>query len=119
MNTANLTFEQGVMTGAGIIAIFLVILLLLKPWRRAFFSGAHVPLSYIIGIRLRGNSPDFLIEAYIELVKGGISIPLGHIECIYIQNKYTIKTPHDLAKMALTFHENQQNESQTSGMKSG
>ena len=110
MNTADLTFEQGVMVGAGGVAAVLVILLILRPWRRAFFSGAPLSLAYIIGMRLRGNSPDFLIDAYLELVKGGAQIPMDHVECIYMKYKSKIRTPHDLAEMTLTIHENQQKE---------
>lgn len=107
MNTANLTFEQGVMVGAGGIAMVLLILLILRPWSRAFFSGASLPLFYIIGMRFRGNPPNLLIDAYIELIKSGIKIPMDHVECIYIKYKSKIRTPHDLAEMCQTIHENQ------------
>jgi hypothetical protein len=110
MNTANLTFEQGVMVGAGGIAACLVILLILRPWRRTFFSGAPLSLAYIIGMRLRGNPPDFLIDAYLELVKGGLRIPMDHVECMYINKKFQITTPHDLAQLCLEQHNSQAKE---------
>ena len=108
MNTDQLTFEQGVLAGAAVVGAVLAGLLILRPWRRAFFAGAPLPLGSIIGMRLRGNPPGFLIDAHIELVKGGHQIPMEHVECIYMKCKWSITTPHDLAKMALEAHRNMQ-----------
>ena len=111
MNTADLTFTQGVMVGAGGVILVLFVLLILKPWRRAFFSGAPVSLLYIIGMRLRGNSPNFLIDAYVELAKGGIRMPIDHVECLFMKYQYQIRSPHDLARMCQERHEYEQKQS--------
>jgi len=108
MNTANLTFEQGVLVGAGGVALFLFILLVLKPWLRALFSGARISLIYTLGMRLRFNPTDFILDAYLELSKGGYKIPIEHVECLYMKYKYELKIPHDLAVRALAVHMNMQ-----------
>lgn len=110
MNTTNLTFEQGLLVGAGGVAVVLIVLLILRPWRRAFFSGAPIPLATIVGMRLRGNPPNFLINAYLELVKSGVTAPVDLVECVYMKHRSEIRTPHDLAELSRTIAENQRNE---------
>jgi len=106
MNTTNLTFEQGVMVGAGGVAAFLFALLVLKPWFRAFFSGARISIWYALGMRLRFSPVDLLLDAYLELAKGGFTIPIAHVEAIFMKYKSKIRTPHDLAELCQTIHEN-------------
>ena len=105
MNTAELTFEQGVMAGAGGVAAILILIFILRPWRRAMFSGAYLPLGYIIGMRLRGTPPCLLVDAYIELIKRGNQISMDVVECLYLQHKLKIRTSHDLAKICLAVSE--------------
>lgn len=106
MNTADLTFEHGVLVGFGALAGLLIFLYILRPWRRALFSGAPISLATIIGMRLRSNPPNFLIDAYLELIKGGIVIPIDHIECVFMKYRSKINTPHDLAELSKELHEN-------------
>ena len=79
--------------------ILYFVVLILRPWRHAYFSNAYVPIAQILGMRLRGNPPDFLIDAYIILKKSDVAAPIGYVEVIYINNKNRVTTPVELAEL--------------------
>lgn len=101
MNTEQLTFEQGIMVGAGGVFALLLLLLVFRPWIKAALSACPVGLMNIVGIRLRGNPVNLLIDAHIILCKSGHDIHMGIVECAYINNRRKIKTPEDLAEMTV------------------
>ncbi len=101
MNTEQLTFEQGVTVGAGSVFMLLLLQLILRPWIKAILTSCPVGLMNIIGIRLRGNPVNLLIDAYIILRKSGHDTAMGVVECIYINNRLKIKTPEDLAELTV------------------
>jgi len=116
MNTADLTFEHGVLVGASVVLILFIVLWILRPWRRALLSEAPIPLMTIVAMRLRSNPPNFLIDAYVELAKGGIMMPIDHVECLFMKYRHQLNSPHDLAKLCQEIHENmKKNTGQPSG----
>ena len=99
MNTEQFSFEQGIFVGAGGVLIFLCSLLLIRPWLKAILSGAPISLAAILGLRLRGNSPTLLADAYVTLVKMGVSVDIQEVEVVYITNKTKASTTDDLVKL--------------------
>ena len=89
----------GVAAGAGAVLIIQVVLFLLRPWVKAFFSSCPVSLLTILGMRFRGNPPGLLIEAYIVLAKSGVNAPLDVVEVVYIANKTKARSPDDLVTL--------------------
>ena len=86
---------------AGVLLIFCLVLLiafsmLVRPWMRALLSGEPVALFSIFGMRLRGNPPNLLIDAYIVLRKRGVDTTISEIENTYIDSKTRIFNYADL-----------------------
>jgi uncharacterized protein YqfA (UPF0365 family) len=106
MNTANLTFGEGVMVGAGGVIIFLFLLLFLRPWIRSILCGAPVSLATIVGMCLRGNTPMFLIDVYLSLQKSGLQIPIHAVEACYVANKGKIRNIQSLVNLVPEYHKN-------------
>ena len=71
-------------------------LLLFRPWLRALLSGSPVPLVHVIGMRLRGNPPLLLIDAYLVLAKSGEEISMDEVETTYMANKHRVKDLREL-----------------------
>lgn len=77
-------FVIGILIGLAIANWFVHFRILLL-WRRALFSHARVSLPHILGIQLRGNSPELLIDTLIKLrTKGRTDIDIFQIERFYI-----------------------------------
>jgi uncharacterized protein YqfA (UPF0365 family) len=79
-----------------------VVVLLGRPWLRAFMHGTPVPFVHIVAMRLRGNPPSLLIDAYISLRRAGIAITIGELENTYIDAKNRIVTTADLVELIKT-----------------
>jgi hypothetical protein len=71
-------------------------LLAIGPWLRVVFSGGDVRLMHIIGMRLRGSPLDLIIDAYLSLVHSDVSVPIAHVESLYIANKSRVFSAQDL-----------------------
>ena len=54
-----------------------VFVLVLRPWLRAFLHGAPVSIIHIVAMRLRGNPPRLLIDAYIALRRADLVVTIG------------------------------------------
>jgi uncharacterized protein YqfA (UPF0365 family) len=59
-------------------------------WKRAFMSGAKVSMLSIIGMRMRGCPPQFLVDAYCALVHSGHDVTIQQVESCYISRKHEI-----------------------------
>ncbi len=81
------------------LIVLAVLALLMRPWLRAALHAAPVPLPQIIGMRLRGNPPLLLIDAYISLRRAGISTTIGEVENVYIDSRNRILTSNDLVEL--------------------
>jgi len=77
--------------------IFIAVAVLVgRPWFRAFLHGTPVALVQIVAMRLRGNPPSILIDAYIALKRASISTTIDEVENAYIDAKNRIVTSDDL-----------------------
>jgi uncharacterized protein YqfA (UPF0365 family) len=90
------TFLQGVAAGFGLAVVLYVILRFLAQWTRALCCGVHVRMTHIIGMRLRGSPPGFLIDAYCSLVHSGQRTSMREVESCYIAEKHTMR-PDDMS----------------------
>ena len=77
----------GFFTGIGIGLAFLILILFLKLWLRARVNGVPVSMMQIIGMRLRGNPPKFLVDAYVRMIQSGEKISITEVELAFMANK--------------------------------
>lgn len=78
-------FVLGLVATLGLFLLFALV----APWLRALTSGSRVRMMQIVGMRLRGNPPGFLIDAYRALVHSGRDVNIREIESWYIAKKHT------------------------------
>ncbi|MDA1189761.1 MAG: hypothetical protein O2854_08825 [Chloroflexi bacterium] len=71
----------------------------MRVWTRALMSGAKVPLLGIVGMTLRGNPAQLLVDAYIVLRKIPVEVSIQEVEVVYIQNKMRASTPEALVRL--------------------
>lgn len=89
----------GVIVGAVAVLVLFVWLRFLRPWLRARLSCGEVSLATIIGMCLRGNSPTFLIDAYLALLHSGQKTTISMVESCYIANKNRITDVETLVQL--------------------
>jgi uncharacterized protein YqfA (UPF0365 family) len=53
-------------------------------WVTAIFSGAHVGLGTLIGMRLRKVNPSDIVRPYISSIKAGMDLNVGQMEAHYL-----------------------------------
>ncbi len=82
-----------------ILVLFIFFLSFLKLWVRAFTSGVPINLARIIGMKLRGNPAQLLIDAYVLLSKEGVATSLDETEYLYIRNRNRIRLPEELVRL--------------------
>ncbi len=73
-------------------------------------SNSHLPGRQVIGIvgmRLRGNPPMLLIDAFIKLRKIPVDTSIQEVEVVYIRNKTQASTSDALVKLVQEHRENQ------------
>ena len=90
------SFISGIFTGIGISIVLCVLYFVVKdflvlPWLGARFSGVPVPMMQIIGMRLRGNPPKLLVNAYIALIRAGEKISVAEVEATYMTHRNEAK----------------------------
>ena len=93
------TFWLGLVIGAAVTLTSVILLLVSRAWRHAFFSGAPIPLSTIVGMRLRGTPPSLIIDAYVALVKRGRTVDCSMIEATYLSEAGVLTKAHELADL--------------------
>ena len=74
-------------------------LLLVRPWLKSFMYGTPVPMFNILAMRLRGNPPNLLIDAYIALRRAGEQFTIADVENAYIDNKNRIASSDELVAL--------------------
>jgi uncharacterized protein YqfA (UPF0365 family) len=82
-----------------LIVSIAVVVLVGRPWLRAFLHATPVALLQIVGMRLRGTPPSILIDAYIKLKRANISTTIGEVENAYIDAKNRIATSNELVEL--------------------
>ena len=90
-----LTMVAGVMLLVAIVAFMLIV----RPWLRAFLHGTPVSLLRIVAMRLRGNPPWLLIDAYGTLKRAGSNVTMSDVEIAYIDARNQILTSDDLVEL--------------------
>jgi len=83
----------------GIVITFgctFLFLMVVRPWLRALGHGRPVSLISIVVMRLRGNPPLLLIDAYIALHRSGVDISIAEVENTYIDNRIRVRNSEDL-----------------------
>lgn len=93
--------------GFGIVVVFAlgnltVFVLIGIPWLRALLHGTPVSLPRIIAIRLRGNSPALLIDAYTTLIHSSVPTTIDAVERTYLESKSRVMTSQDLVDIMKT-----------------
>ena len=81
------------------LILFAVLLLLVRPWLRAALNAAPVSLLHIVAMRLRGNPPMLLVDAYIALNRAGRSVTISDVENMSIDNRNWVSTSNDLVEL--------------------
>jgi uncharacterized protein YqfA (UPF0365 family) len=102
MNEMDGAFLIVVLAGLAVCGLLFVLAffaMLVRPWLRAALHRAPVPLPQIIGMRLRGNPPLLLIDAYIRLRRAGISTTIDEVENVYIDSSTRVSTSDNLVEL--------------------
>ena len=63
-----------------LLVVFVVLANFLGLWIQAMFSGAHIGLLSMVGMRIRKVNPRLIVTSKIMAVKAGIEIPVGLLE---------------------------------------
>lgn len=67
-----------------ILVVVVVVFNFLGLWIQALFSGAHVGLLSMVGMRIRKVNPRLIVTSKIMAVKAGIEIPVGLLEAHFL-----------------------------------
>jgi uncharacterized protein YqfA (UPF0365 family) len=70
-----------------------------RPWLRAAASGAPVSIFSVLGMRLRGNPPILLVDAYVALRRAGVNASIADVEGAYIDHRTRVRTHDDLVEL--------------------
>jgi len=71
---------------------------LIRPWFRTLAAGEAIPFPQIVALRLRGNPPDLLVDAYITLKKLGVQVTMPSVEATYVAKRNSIHEAYDLVQ---------------------
>ncbi|HWO87770.1 MAG TPA: flotillin-like FloA family protein [Gemmatimonadales bacterium] len=82
-------FGLGLTVGAIGACLLFLWLLANRNWRYSVLSGARIPWSAIVGMRLRGTPPDVIVDSYVALVKRGWSVDWQMVEAVYLAGRGT------------------------------
>jgi uncharacterized protein YqfA (UPF0365 family) len=87
-----------VLTFAVLVAM-VVFFSVVRVWVRAAASGVPIPVLRVVGMRLRGNPAQLLVDAHILLSKAGVQSTLDETEHIFMQNRNRIRTAEELVRL--------------------
>lgn len=71
----------------GIIIILLILFFSFVPvglWITAFFSGVHIKITNLIGMRLRRVRPSRIVQPMIKATKAGLKLEIENLEAHYL-----------------------------------
>ena len=94
-----------------VLLVFLFVLSYFVPvrlWIAAWSSQAYVPLTQLVGMRLRRIPPQVIVEPHISAVKAGLVIPIGSLEAHFLAGGNVMRVVNalisaDKAGIELTF----------------
>jgi uncharacterized protein YqfA (UPF0365 family) len=92
-------FWPGFVAGVLFILFVQFLLYVARPWTKAFLSGVRVPLVLIVAMRLRGNPPSRIIDAYVQMAKRGRLISLSEVEATYMAYRENATSVEALVRM--------------------
>jgi uncharacterized protein YqfA (UPF0365 family) len=92
-------FLAGVACGFALTFVLWVGFKLVSPWLRAITSGGRVTMLQIIGMRLRGNPPRLLVDAYLSLLHSGEKARMSEVESQYIAHRGQVGSAMDLVNI--------------------
>ena len=78
------------------LALVLFIIVVLRPWIKAWSSGVHMSVMEVIFMKFRGTPPNLLIEVAMTLKHSGSEFSYQDLEVTYIAEKFNISSPKDL-----------------------
>ncbi len=81
------------------LVVAFVFVLVLRPWLRAFLHGAPVSIFHIVAMRLRGNPPWLLIDAYIALRRSDLGVTMVDVENAFVDGRSRVLTSDDLVEL--------------------
>jgi uncharacterized protein YqfA (UPF0365 family) len=87
-----------VLTIAVLVAM-LVFFSVVRVWMRAAASGVPIRVVRVVGMRLRGNPAQLLVDAHILLSKAGVQSTLDETEYIFMRNRNRIRTAEELVRL--------------------
>jgi uncharacterized protein YqfA (UPF0365 family) len=87
----------GIVILLGVLFAFAVF----RPWLRVLLSGGKVSIFDILGMRLRGNPPSLLIDAYLALLMSNQDMSIAKVERVYIANKSRILFADDIVRFVI------------------
>jgi uncharacterized protein YqfA (UPF0365 family) len=73
--------------------------LMLRLWVRAAASGVPIHILRIVGMRLRGNPAELLIDAFALLSKEGVHTTLDETEYLFMQNRNRVRVAEELVRL--------------------
>ena len=82
-----------------VVAMIAFIPLVARPWVRAAFYGTPISMLSVIGMRMRGNPPTLLIDAYSALRRASINTSISDVESVYIDSRTRVKSATDLVAL--------------------
>ena len=85
-----------------VLVVMVLFFSILRLWLRAVTSGVPIQVFRIVGMRLRGNPAQLLIDAHILLVKGGSRVSIDETEYVFTQNRNRVRIPEDLVQLVKT-----------------
>ncbi|MFN4259785.1 MAG: flotillin-like FloA family protein [Gemmataceae bacterium] len=77
-------FVSTLMVGGFLLLSFVLVF---RSWLVGLLSGAPVRVLDIVGMRLRGNPPRLIVEAYATLRHRGVQVTVAQVESAYIAHK--------------------------------
>ena len=89
MGKLSLGWIIGISVGGVVLLAAIIVFLCMVPlrlWFRAAVSGAHVPMSKLIGMKLRKVDVSKIVLTYITARKAGLTITLDELETHYMAN---------------------------------
>jgi uncharacterized protein YqfA (UPF0365 family) len=82
-----------------ILVVMVLFLSFIRIWIKAITSGVPISLIRIIGMKLRGNPTELLIDAHIILTKQQSSATLDETEYTYMENRNRVRSSDDLIRL--------------------
>jgi uncharacterized protein YqfA (UPF0365 family) len=92
-------FLAGLACGIGLTVLVSFGFKLFSPWLRALTSGGRVSMMQIFGMRLRGNPPRMMVDAYLSLIHSGMNVGMREVESAYIAHRGKVHTAMDLVNL--------------------